>query len=836
MKFIFFSFILLVLTFFETKAQGCKSSCSYYDDFIKMAEDNKVKKTQKKLDYYRAAIAAARDCNCPELEKSAYKRIDALFILIEAEKRKAESQAKTILKQQKKIGVALTEAESANKKNIKIVNAMDFYDGKFALAFKNGKYGFIDKDGNPNRNIDFEYDRGEPFNSYTGFAEMEKINLEKKRTKYLIDTSGNRYRLVNISEILREKGIVKSIFSTEEIALLKSKLGTDRAERKILSKLKDIESDMASLNKELADELNQNKELLALDFSKIAEDDILSILQYLTKESKINYRVELLLFGGKNLDVFPESITKFEKLKKIDIYTTQISSIPETIGNLKDLKILNLSRFINSVPSSIYDLENLETLDLYHTKTKTLPEKIGNLRKLKTISLPNTLEELPSNIYNLKNLEYLNLLFVKVEELPEAIGGLQRLKTLVLPRGLRKIPFSIYSLKNLEYLDLSSTNEKELSESIENLKKLKTLKIRMPLESLPSSIGNLKNLEVLNLSETMLKELPESIGNLKKLKKLYLPSTIETLPKGIGNLKNLEKLDLYYTNLKVLPENVGNLENLERLRLPSTLEMLPESIGNLKKLKFLYLNHTKLKVLPKSIGNLEKLKNVDLPLTLETLPETTGNLKNLEILDLSKTTLKTLPESIGKLVNLKKLRLPSTLEVLPKGIGDLISIEKLYLNGAALKTFPNIGKLVNLETLNLPSTLEVLPKGIGNLKNLESLDLADLKLKTLPEDIGKLVNLKELYLPPTLEAIPDNIISNLIKLKTLDVRKNQNLKKVPDLSKMKNLESFYFTLYKNDNYTDNQARLKVLVEEHPKCLFFISDENGKIIFDYVKGI
>lgn len=223
MKLIFFSLLLLVLTSLEAQAQSCKSPCPYYNDFVRIAQADTVKNTQTKLNYYRAAIVAAKDCHCPQLEQNANKQIDTLFILIEEEKRKAEAQSQTILEQKNEIKLALREAEAANEKNLKIINAMDFYDGKFALALKNGKYGFIDKDGNPK--LSFEYDKGEPFDPKTGFAEMEITkNYGYEYIKYLVDTTGNRYQLVDISEVLRAEGLVKSTLSKQDVKALKSKL------------------------------------------------------------------------------------------------------------------------------------------------------------------------------------------------------------------------------------------------------------------------------------------------------------------------------------------------------------------------------------------------------------------------------------------------------------------------------------------------------------------------------------------------------------------------------------------------------------------------------------
>lgn len=720
MKIILFSFVLFTVASFKVKAQSCKSPCPYYKDFVSMAAADTVKNTQTKLNYYRAAIVAAKDCNCPTLEQAANKEIDQLFVKIEAEKKRAEVQAQTILEQQDEIKIALKDAKAANEKNIKIINAMDFYDGKFALALKDGKYGFIDKDGNSR--LGFEYNKGGPFNPSTGFAEMENSS-SYQRTRYLLDTSSNRYRLVNISEILREEGIVQSILSKEEITLLKNELSEseDQSKKKVLAKLEKMESKLESTNEKLVKNLNKDKEKLALDFSDLAKNDVLSILQHLLGERKIKNRVELLLFSGygNDIDTFPAFITEFTNLKKIDIARTEIRSIPESIDRLTALKTLNLPTSVKRVPSSLYNLENLESLSLFYTEYQALPEAIGNLKKLKSLHLPRQLREIPSSLYELENLEILHAGYTWIKEVPEAIGKLKNLKKLSLPHHLRKIPLSVYSLENLKTLFLCSTDEVDIPESIGNLKKLEYLNIQMPMKKLPASVCLLENLRDIRLYDTQLIALPESIEKLKKLEKLYLPETIETLPEGIGNLENLKVFS------------------------PSGL-------------------------------------------TVEVLPKNLGNLKKLETLDLSETGLKVLPESVGQ--------------------------------------------LINLEDLRLPPSLEELSEGLGNLKYIKKLDLSETKVKALPNDIDQLINLEDLRLPPSLETFSESL-GNLTSLKRLEMKENQNIKTFPNISKMKKLESFDFTLYKDEHYDANLKIWEELEKELPDCSFQVVDEKGEFILD-----
>jgi Leucine-rich repeat (LRR) protein len=566
MKMIFFSLMLLILTSVEVNAQSCKKSCPYYADFVKRAQADTVKNAQTKLNYYRAAIVAAKDCHCPELEQSAYQQIDTLFILIEEEKRMAEAQAQTILEQQSELETTLTKTKAANEKSIKIINAMDFYDGKFALALKNGKYGFIDKDGNTT--IGFEYDKGAPFDSETGFAEMEIIDKStNKGVKYLVDTIGNRYQLFRINE--------------EYLLLLKNKL----AKNKKQAKLEGEEFNLKSVNEVLAYELNKSEEKIALGFYYVKHGDVSNILQYLAKDSKINSRIEFLTLCKYTIYKFPDIIAKFKKLKYVDIKHTYIVSIPKTIDRLKDLKVLKLPEDLKRIPFSLYNLENLEKLDLFFTglKMKTLPKTINQLIKLKELLVPEHLETFPESICDLINLERLEFEYTELEVIPEAIGNLKKLKSLKLPSTLKKVPSSIYNLENLEILDLDGTDDNEIPDAIGNLKKLKELYILFSLEKLPESIGNLINIKILQLDKTELKVLPENIGKLVNLNELWLPPSLEKLPESIGNLINLERLGIEDNqNLKNIPD-ISKMKKLENFYF--TLYKDENYVVNLEKLK-----------------------------------------------------------------------------------------------------------------------------------------------------------------------------------------------------------------------------------------------------------
>ena len=233
--------------------------------------------------------------------------------------------------------------------------------------------------------------------------------------------------------------------------------------------------------------------------------------------------------------------TEYQGKEEINLINKQITSLPESIGNLNNLQNLFLdNNQLTSLPESIGNLNNLQVLSMSNNQLTSLPESIGNLNNLQLLSLMNNqLTSLPDSFGDLKNLQSLLLMNNQLTSLPESFGDLKNLQSLLLMNN------------QLTYL--------------------------------PESIGNLVNLKNLYLGNNQLTSLPESIGNLVNLTDLTLQyNQLTYLPEGIGNLKSLEELNLTNNQLTSLPESIGNLKiNLLNLENNPQLTSLPESIVNL---------------------------------------------------------------------------------------------------------------------------------------------------------------------------------------------------------------------------------------------------------------
>ena len=196
--------------------------------------------------------------------------------------------------------------------------------------------------------------------------------------------------------------------------------------------------------------------------------------------------VELDISCLENLEDLPSEIGNLKKLEKLIIDNGNGCgmniSLPESIGNLSNLKVLRLygaldptdlsdtnkpTSKVKSLPGTIGKLQNLEELDLGRNRIKSIPSQIASLQKLKRLALDhNDIDELPAFVGNLKNLQELSVCDNGGIKLPTSLSNLDGLKIFMGNNNLkikdqkklrRLFPKATFSFEN--EFDDSAANE-----------------------------------------------------------------------------------------------------------------------------------------------------------------------------------------------------------------------------------------------------------------------------------------------------------------------------------------------------------------------------------------
>lgn len=563
--------------------------------------------------YYNAAKVYCRD-SVDRIDRAK----DALFTRINNLRVEADSLRFT--------------AEGALAQAQQLIDAFYFFGDRFALAFKDDQFYYIDKNGQEIEKLG-RWEEAELFDT-AGLA-----TVAKQGNTYLMDTLGNLLKEDYKIESKDDHYIKLVIGENDSLTALSGTLNN-------LVELEELYLEELPALQQLSDSFGNFPNLKYLSISKTG-------LQKLpTGIGQLNRLRTLQLKFNESLIQLPTSIGRLSQLRHlIAPYNNLGPELPESIGALGKLQRLELQyNKLNSLPPSIGDLQQLIYLNLENNDLLFLPPEIGQLKKLEVLILNDNDE---------------------IAELPKTIGQLHRLRHLDLSsmNALASLPESIAELERLEYLNISSPKLKDLPTGIKDLTQLDTLHIQYDKDAdLDIIFQNLNALKWLSLTYyTLFDQQPPPIQGIQYLDSLVNLRFIgefdfSTLVSQVNGLSNLKQLSISHCNsIKKLPMNVGKLDQLERLAIIAidSLISVPKSIGELSGLKALVIRwNPQLQKLPSSLTRLTALRELRLPgNALVALPKDIGVLKSLQWLDLSENQLSALPSSIINLLNLRRLDL-----------------------------------------------------------------------------------------------------------------------------------------------------------------------------------
>nr|KAJ0189372.1 hypothetical protein LSAT_V11C800409580 [Lactuca sativa] len=409
----------------------------------------------------------------------------------------------------------------------------------------------------------------------------------------------------------------------------------------------------------------------------------------------------------------PEFIGSFKQLTYLNLFDAGFEGIiPPQIGNLSNLKVLNLgSNFLKADEMAwISRLPSLEFLDLSSVDLSGAQNWDQTL-----LHMTPLLKELSLSNCQLSNVElgaFLNLsrILPNIKHLDLGFNSFEG-----------PLPTFFQNMTSLTFLDLSGFNVSlawnfpDLLSMIPSLSELHLSVCgldKMHLSSPHLNYSTLSNIQDLDLSFNPLGGIFLSfLTNMSSLRVLDLSDTM--LNSSLPIMPKLLELHLSYNKFKQI-EHVGIWRqcHLQQLRVTNNefgMEMIDspknasecsqDSLANLRVLDLLY--NRLVGSIPESLSRLRFLEVLDLSQNHLTgpVPEFPGNLTKL---DLSSNQLTgSIPKSLGKLAALTDLNLSSNLlnGSIPLSIGKLAKLRSLVLSNNSLEGVVTEAYFANLSML-----------------------------------------------------------------------------------------------------------------------------------------
>ncbi|MEL7119109.1 MAG: hypothetical protein AAFO07_06705 [Bacteroidota bacterium] len=262
----------------------------------------KQQQFEKAINYYFAAEAfdpAKGDFVKLKVSK-AFKAIQALKIEADNKTKALQLSQAELRNTLEEVDQARSEAQSNLDKANKLIDAFYFYKDRFALAYKDSRFYYIDKEGDAVAKLG-GWNKAEQFDEQ-GFAKVEEGGK-----KYFLDTLGQKYELANSIEELNE--------NTLALDLRGKKLDSFPEQILNFPQLKLLFFNQSSTFKNIPDEIEKLNQLYFLDLSGTA------ITSLPTEIGQLSNLLSLNLSSCYSLDSLPTEIGQLSNLRNLDLGT-----------------------------------------------------------------------------------------------------------------------------------------------------------------------------------------------------------------------------------------------------------------------------------------------------------------------------------------------------------------------------------------------------------------------------------------------------------------------------------------------------------------------------------
>lgn len=229
----------------------------------------------------------------------------------------------------------------------------------------------------------------------------------------------------------------------------------------------------------------KDKKKLFEDLSKLPNLKILNLgrcnLRNLPDNIALLQNLEVLNVYANGFRKINENIGKLKKLKLLDISNNSyLKDLPVSIKELRCLQRLDVSGSgLIRLREELSYCTELVSVSANACSIKVLPEQIGNLINLKHLNLGfNRIKTLPVSFGDLSELEDINLGTNELESLPNDITKLQQVQSVSINfNRFKKFPKQILELKNLHSIWVHNNGFKEIPLEVAKMPKIQRILI-----------------------------------------------------------------------------------------------------------------------------------------------------------------------------------------------------------------------------------------------------------------------------------------------------------------------------------------------------------------------
>ncbi|XP_022724988.1 putative disease resistance protein RGA4 [Durio zibethinus] len=301
-----------------------------------------------------------------------------------------------------------------------------------------------------------------------------------------------------------------------------------------------------------------------------------------------------------------------EKIRHLSFCEDKPLKVPQILKKLKNVRTVivpETSEGLNTIDKSfisfcVSNFKYLRELNISNSSLGALPNSIGNLKHLRYLNLNQcyNIRKLPRSFYKLRSLLTLTMEGVPLMQLPDSMQSLIELRYLektIRAKHLKEIRPGCWS--SLQYLTLSSCDNLEcLSEGMQFLTSLRALRLFRcyKLVSLPRSLKFLTKLEglyilgcrVINLQMEPEEEKDKDLQLSLRTFSVWRSGALTYLPRLLleGSSTTLQHIEIgLCNNFEVLPAWLQNLTSLHKLEISHCLNLssLPEGMDRLTELR-----------------------------------------------------------------------------------------------------------------------------------------------------------------------------------------------------------------------------------------------------------